>query len=63
MFINLSDTEVTSLAEAKTKGIPTLNYGAFINNILEFFIVAIVLFFLVKVMNRMRRAQEKKEAK
>jgi len=44
-----------SLAEAKTKGIPVLAYGAFINDIINFLIVAFVIFLLVKIVNRIRK--------
>jgi large conductance mechanosensitive channel len=44
-----------SLAEAKTKGIPVLAYGAFINDVINFLIVAFVVFVLVKMVNRIRR--------
>ena len=63
LFINLSGTAVASVTEAKTKGIPTLNYGLFINQIVNFLIVALALFLTVKVMNRMRRQQAKEDAK
>lgn len=63
MFVQLSGEPVTSLADAKAQGVPVLAYGAFINVIIEFFIVAVALFAMVKVMNRLRRQQEKKEAK
>lgn len=63
MFVNLSGSGTTSLAEAKTQGLPTLNYGLFINNIIEFLIVAWALFVVVKIMNRIRRAHEKKVGK
>lgn len=63
LFVNLSGTEVTSIADAKTKGVPVLAYGMFINVIIEFIIVAIALFMVVKVMNRLRRQQERKDAK
>jgi large conductance mechanosensitive channel len=63
LFINLSGADVSSLADAKAKGVPVLAYGAFINACLEFLIVAWALFFVVKVMNRLRRVQAKKEAK
>lgn len=63
MFVNLTGADVTSLADAKAKGVPVLAYGSFINVILEFFIVAWALFAMVKVMNRLRRQQERKEAK
>lgn len=62
LFVNLSGTEVASLADAKAKGVPVFAYGAFINVVLEFFIVAWALFFLVKLMNRLRRQQAKKDA-
>lgn len=60
-FINLSDKTVTSLADAKAQGAATLNYGLFINNCLEFFIVAWALFAVVKFMNRLRRQHENRE--
>lgn len=63
LFINLSNESATSLADAQAKGLPTINYGTFINNCLEFLIVAWVLFLIVKVMNRLRREQENKDAK
>ena len=44
-----------SLAEAKTKGIPVLAYGAFINDVINFLIVAFVVFVLVKMVNRIRK--------
>lgn len=44
-----------SLADAKAKGIPVVAYGAFINDIVNFLIIALVIFLLVKVVNRMRR--------
>lgn len=62
LFVNLSDETVTSLADAKARNLATLNYGMFVNNILEFLIVAWALFLVVKLMNRLRRKQEKKEA-
>lgn len=62
-YINLSGQEFASLADAKAAGVPTINYGLFINNIIEFLIVAWALFLIVKILNRLRREQEKKEAK
>lgn len=61
LFINLSSTPVTSIIDAKAKGIPTLNYGLFINHIISFLIVAWALFMIVKLINRLRREKEKKE--
>lgn len=44
-----------SLTDAKTKGIPVLAYGQFINDIINFLIVAFVIFLLVKFVNKVRR--------
>jgi large conductance mechanosensitive channel len=44
-----------SLADAKTKGIPVVAYGQFFNDIVNFVIIAFVIFLLVKFVNRMRR--------
>lgn len=55
LFVNLSGVEVKSIAEAKEKGVATLNYGLFINNVLDFVIVAFAIFMMVKLVNRLRR--------
>jgi large conductance mechanosensitive channel len=44
-----------SLADAKTKGIPVVAYGAFINDLVNFLIIALVIFLLIKMVNRIRR--------
>jgi large conductance mechanosensitive channel len=44
-----------SLADAKTKGIPVIAYGAFINDLVNFAIVAFVIFLLVRFVNKVRR--------
>jgi large conductance mechanosensitive channel len=44
-----------SLAEAKTKGIPVIAYGQFINDIVSFLIVALAVFVLIKQVNRLKR--------
>ena len=44
-----------SLADAKTKGVPVIAYGQFINDIINFLIVAFVIFLLVKFVNKVRR--------
>ena len=55
LFVNLSGHDYASLPEAKAAGAPTLNYGVFINNVLDFVIVAFAVFLLVRTINRMRR--------
>jgi large conductance mechanosensitive channel len=53
LFINLSGKPLASLAEAKAAGAATINYGAFINGVLDFLIVAVVVFFLVRGFNKL----------
>jgi large conductance mechanosensitive channel len=55
LFINLSGKTFATLAEAKKAGAPTLNYGLFINTIIDFVIVAFVVFLLVKQINRLKK--------
>lgn len=55
LYINLSGRPFESLAAAKEAGAATINYGVFLNAILEFLIVALAVFFLVKWMNAVRR--------
>ena len=44
-----------SLADAKMKGIPIIAYGAFINDLVNFVIIAFVIFLLIKFVNKVRR--------
>lgn len=52
LFINLSDKHFDSLQVAKQAGAATLNYGNFINTIINFLIVAFSIFLLVRTVNR-----------
>jgi large conductance mechanosensitive channel len=54
LYLNISGKAFDSLADAKKAGAPTVNYGLFLNTILDFLIVAFVIFLLVKQVNRMR---------
>ena len=54
LFIDLSGQHPASLAEAKAKGLPVIAYGNFINDVIGFLIIAIVIFLLVKAINRLR---------
>ncbi len=54
LFVNLSDVSYPTLEAAKAAGAPTLNYGIFLNTILEFLIVAFAIFLLIRTVNRMR---------
>jgi large conductance mechanosensitive channel len=54
LFVSLSTTQYETLAAAKKAGVATINYGLFINTILDFVIVAFCIFMVVKQMNRLR---------
>ena len=56
LFISLDGKTYESLAKAKELGAPVIGYGAFINTTIEFLIVAACVFALVKVINKMKRA-------
>jgi len=52
LFINLGDKPYDTLAAAKAAGAPTLNYGLFLNSIINFLIVAFCVFLVVQQVNR-----------
>ena len=56
LFIDLSGQHPVSLADAQLKGLPVITYGVLINDIVNFLIVALVVFFVVKAVNRLRAA-------
>jgi len=53
LFINISGQEVASVAAATDAGLPIIKYGTFINTLLDFVIIAFVIFLLVKQMEKM----------
>jgi large conductance mechanosensitive channel len=55
LYLNLSGKSYASLAEAKAAGAPTINYGLFINNVIDFIIVAFAVFLLVRGINQLYR--------
>lgn len=59
LFLNLGG-EYTTLAEAQKAGAPTLNYGLFINALIVFLITAFAVFLLVKVINKLKKQEEKR---
>jgi large conductance mechanosensitive channel len=61
-FITLSGQSQPTLEAAKKAGAVTLNYGAFINTVISFIIVAFCVFLLVKQMNRLKKKEEEKPA-
>jgi large conductance mechanosensitive channel len=58
IFFSLNGQLYPSLQAAKAAGAPTINYGLFLNNILDFFIVAFAVFIVVKQVNHLRRKPE-----
>lgn len=57
LFINLSGEDYATIAEAKAAGAGTLNYGLFINNVLQFTIVAFVIFLFIRQVNKLRSGE------
>ena len=57
LFIDLSGQHPVSLADAQLKGLPVITYGAFINDIITFLIVAFVVFLIVKAINRNKQKE------
>ncbi|VVB98177.1 Large-conductance mechanosensitive channel [uncultured archaeon] len=57
MFIDLSGKGYATLADAKAAGAATINYGIFINTVIDFLIGACAIFLLVRQINRMKRKE------
>ncbi len=55
LFLNRSGTAYPSLAEARKAGAPVIGYGAFLNTVLDFLVVAIVIFLLIRQVNRFKK--------
>jgi len=56
LFIDLSGQRPLSIADAKAKGLPVIAYGILINDIVNFVIIAFVIFLVIKAVNRLRAA-------
>ena len=56
LFVVLGSGSFATLAEAKKAGVATLNYGLFLNSIIQFLIVAFAIFVMVKQLNRLQAA-------
>ncbi|MCK9589875.1 MAG: large conductance mechanosensitive channel protein MscL [Terrimicrobiaceae bacterium] len=57
LFISLNGVAYDSLQKAKDEGAPVIGYGAFLNTVIEFLIVAACVFALVKVVNKIKRSE------
>jgi large conductance mechanosensitive channel len=58
LYVSLNGTHYTSLAAAQAAGVPTLNYGAFIDTLISFLITAFAVFLVIKQINLLRRRRE-----
>ena len=55
LFINLSDKPYPSVAAAKAAGAPTINYGMFLNSVIDFLIVGFAIVLMIKQINRLKQ--------
>lgn len=62
LYVNLSSGEYESLAAAKEAGAATLNYGSFINVVIDFVIIAFAIFMVIKAMNSAKKKEEEAPA-
>lgn len=62
-FIALDGKTYASLADAQAKGAPTVNWGLFINNIINFIIVALIIFMVIRWFNHLKDRKPKPEEK
>lgn len=58
LYINLSRAQYSSLSEAKKAGAATINYGIFLNQVIDFSIVAFSIFLLVKAVTSLKKDNE-----
>lgn len=58
LFLPLSGQYFNTLKEAKDAGVPTINYGIFMQNVVDFLVVAFVIFLFVRQINRFQRKPE-----
>ncbi|MBQ3698951.1 MAG: large conductance mechanosensitive channel protein MscL [Prevotella sp.] len=62
LFVTLGDGTYKTLAEAKEAGAAVLAYGQFIQNVIDFLIIAFCIFLMIKGMNQLSRKKEEPEA-
>ncbi len=60
LFVSLNGQSYPSLAAATAAGAPTINYGVFINTVINFLIVALALFLILKPINKLKKKPEGK---
>ena len=57
LFVTLNGASYPTVAAAKAAGVPTINYGMFLNTTLDFLIMALVIFMIVRAANRLRKTE------
>jgi large conductance mechanosensitive channel len=62
LFINLGDGDYATLVAAQEAGAATINYGVFVNTVLDFVIVAFAIFMVIKAMNKLKTEEQPKPA-
>jgi large conductance mechanosensitive channel len=55
LFVDLSGGHHDTLAQAKAAGDATLNYGVFLNNVIDFLIVALVIYLIIQQANKLKK--------
>jgi len=58
LYLNLTSTPYATLAQAKEAGAATINYGVWLNSVLDFVIVAFAVFLVIRQMNRLKKKEE-----
>ncbi len=58
LFIVLGKGTFNTMADAKKAGVATLNYGLFINNVIDFLIIALAIFLVIKQLNRFTKKRK-----
>jgi len=58
LFITLSSQSFATLADAKKAGVVTINYGLFLNTVIDFVIVAFVIFMMIRQLNKLKKQPE-----
>lgn len=57
LYINLSGQQFNSLAEAKKAGIATINYGLFLNNVIDFLIISFSIFIVIRQFEKFKKKE------
>ncbi len=57
LFFDLSGAHPASLVEAKTRGLPVIAYGAFLNDVISFLVIAFVVFLVIRRLNKSRKVE------